>query len=170
LVNLSVNAEENLNEWVLQIQDNFMGDGNSYDGTTSNLVNPSCYLYNVGQHKIKLTTTSTNGCSETTVAENIFVQGVTQRNMPTSHFGETENVPNQYALQQVYPTLLNAENGYTVHIASNKQTYPVALYNLIGNPILKQTSSYNTLLDLSFMAQGSYLLQVDNTIYKLIKQ
>ncbi|MED9996161.1 MAG: T9SS type A sorting domain-containing protein [Paludibacteraceae bacterium] len=170
LVNLSVNAEENLNEWVLQIQDNFMGDGNSYDGTTSNLVNPSCYLYNVGQHKIKLTTTSTNGCSETTVAENIFVQGVTQRNMPTSHFGETENVPNQYALQQVYPTLLNAENGYTVHIVSNKQTYPVALYNLIGSPILKQTSSYNILLDLSFMAQGSYLLQVDNTIYKLIKQ
>lgn len=171
LINLSVNAQDNLNEWVLQIQDNFMGDGNSYNGTTSNAVNPTCYLYNVGQHKIKLTTTAANGCSETIVAENIFVQGTTNRNMPTSHFESNEaDASNALLLQTVYPTVLHADNGYTVQIKTNKTAYNVALYNTIGQIVLQKTGLHgNSTFTLTGMPKGTYLLQVDNTRYKLIK-
>ena len=89
LINQTVNADEHLNKWVLQLQENYMGDGRIVEGATSTLVNPSCYLYNLGQHKIKLTTTSKNGCNETVLAENIYVEGAQGRAIQ-SYF-ETED-------------------------------------------------------------------------------
>ena len=79
LLNQSANAQENLNVWVLQVQDNLLGDGKEIDGCTSHVTHPSCYLYNIGQNKIKLTTTSPKRCKETIVAENLYVQGVNNR-------------------------------------------------------------------------------------------
>lgn len=172
LLNQSANAEDNLNLWVLQIQENWMGDGRINEGTTSSLINPSCYLYNVGQHKIKLTTTTNSGCTETIVAENLFVEGVSDRTM-TSYFVTEEPIYHDgtFALQQIHPTLLNPQNGYQVNIQTNKETYTVALYNVTGQTIIPaKTFHGNTIYACQHIASGTYLLRVDNTIYKLIIQ
>lgn len=171
LINQTVNADEHLNKWVLQLQENYMGDGRIVEGATSTLVNPSCYLYNLGQHKIKLTTTSKNGCNETVLAENIYVEGAQGRAIQ-SYF-ETEDtyqIGNLW-LQEVFPTLLNAQNGYTIQINTNKKNYPIALYNVVGQTLIAPfTANDNYQLSLHALQPGYYLLQVDGTIYKIFKQ
>lgn len=171
LVNQTVNASEHLNQWVLQLQENFMGDGRIIEGTTSNLINPSCYLYNLGQHKIKLTITSKNGCNETVIAENIYVEGAQGRTMH-SYFEteETYQIGNLW-VQEVSPTLLNTNNDYTVYIKTNKQYYCITLRNLMGqNLITPITTSGNYALSLAHLETGYYLLRVDNQWYKIFKQ
>lgn len=170
LVNQSAHAQDNLNVWVLQVQDNFMGDGRMVDGSTSHLINPSCYLYNVGQNKIKLTTTSPKGCNETIVAENLYVQGINNRSV-SSYFEENEYYPeNSIPTQIVRPTWLNEQNHYTVQITSNKTDYAIALYTLTGQCVLPSyMANGNHQLPLSWLPQGTYLLHVDQLVYKLIK-
>lgn len=171
LINQTVNAEEHLNKWVLQLQDDFMGDGRVVEGTTSTLVNPACYLYNLGQHKIKLTTTSETGCNETVLAENIYVEGAQGRSMH-SYFETEENYQIGHLwVQEVNPTLLNAQNEYTVRIETNKQQYIIALYNVVGQTLVSPfTTSGNYALSLAHLQAGYYLLQVDDTLYKIFKQ
>lgn len=171
LISQTTNAEEHLNHWVLQLQENFMGDGRTVEGTTSNLVNPSCYLYNIGQHKIKLTTTSKNGCNETIVAENIVVEGAEDRTLH-SYFEAEETLPmGSLWIQEVSPTLLNDQNGYTLYITTNKSNYSVALYSIVGQSVVAPTTvSGNYELSLQHLVQGFYLLQVDGISYKIYKQ
>lgn len=172
LINQTPNAENNLNQWVLEIQENWMGDGRINEGTTSQQVNPSCYLYNIGQHKIKLTTTTKSGCSETVLAENIFVEGVSDRSM-VSYFTPEEEayIGGTFKVQQVHPTLVNAQNGYQVSVYTNKENYMVALYSLTGQVVYApQTFQGNSTHSFKNTAAGTYLLRVDNTIYKLIIQ
>ena len=171
LINQTVNAEEHLNQWVLQLQENYMGDGRTVEGTTSNLVHPACYLYNLGQHKIKLTTTSKNGCNETVLAENIFVEGAEGRNMQSYFETEDSYQLGHLWIQEVSPTLLNAQNGYTLFIHTNKPTYSIALYNIMGQTLIVPTTvSGNYELPLHHLEQGFYLLQVDGKNYKICKQ
>ena len=171
LVNQSVNAEENLNRWVLQVQEDFMGDGRSVEGTTSNVVNPACYLYNNGQNKIKLTTTSKNGCEETVVAENIFVVGAEGRSMPSYFVDEDVYQMGDLWIQQVSPTLLSASTGYTISIQTNKQQYSICLYNLMGQAVISPiVTDGNYELSLHHLKPGYYLLQVDSMPYKIVKQ
>ena len=148
-----------------------MGDGRIVEGSTSTLVNPSCYLYNLGQHKIKLTTTSKNGCNETVLAENIYVEGAQGRAIESYFETEDSYQVGQLWLQEVYPTLLNAQNGYTIHINTNKQNYQVALYNVVGQQLIDPfTANGNYNLPLPQLKAGYYLLQVDGTLYKIFKQ
>lgn len=171
LINESVTAEENRNLWVLQVQNNFMGDNRTHEGTTSQQVNPYCYLYNLGQNKIKLTTVSAKGCTGTVWAENIQVKGVTGRAM-ASYFAPDDVLyqDGSFALQQVYPTLLCADDNYQVYIKTNKERYTVSLCNSMGQPITPTTSaSGNSSYSLASVASGIYLLNVDNIYYKLIK-
>lgn len=171
LINQTVNADEHLNKWVLQLQENYMGDGRIVEGATSTLVNPSCYLYNLGQHKIKLTTTSKNGCNETVLAENIYVEGAQGRAIQSYFETEDSYQLGNLWLQEVHPTLLNAQNGYTVLINSNKQNYSIAVYNVVGQTLIAPfTTSGNYQLSLQSFQAGYYLLQVDGTLYKIFKQ
>ena len=171
LLNQTVNAEEHLNNWVLQLQENYMGDGRTVEGTTSNLVNPSCYLYNLGQHKIKLTTTSKKGCNETVLAENIFVEGAETRSMHSYFDVEDSYQMGCLWIQEVSPTLLNDQNGYTLSITTNKQNYTLALYTVMGQTMVAPiTVSGNYALSLQDLEQGFYLLQVDGISYKICKQ
>ncbi len=167
----SADAEENHHLWVLQVQDDFMGDGRVVDGTTSNAIHPTCYLYNIGQNKVKLTTTSNAGCSQTIVAENIFVQGVNDRAI-SSHFDNSEEqyISGTLWAEMVAPTLLTANNHHVVCITTNKTNYRISLYNLVGKSMITPIeASGNHCLSLAHLAAGTYLLHIDNTIYKLIK-
>lgn len=167
----SADAEENHHVWVLQLQEDFMGDGRVVEGTTSNAIHPTCYLYNIGQNKIKLTTTSNAGCSQTLVAENIFVQGINDRAID-SFFADDNNplVEGTFWTEIVAPTLLNAENNYTICIITNQINYRVGVYNLLGQAIVQPiVTTGNYWLSLSDVAAGTYLLYVNNTVYKLIK-
>jgi hypothetical protein len=125
----------------------------------------------LGQHKIKLTTTSKNGCNETVLAENIYVEGAQGRAIESYFETEDSYQVGQLWLQEVYPTLLNAQNGYTIHINTNKQNYQVALYNVVGQTLIAPfTVSGNHQLSLQSFQAGYYLLQVDGTLYKIFKQ
>ena len=74
-------------------------------------------------------------------------------------------------IQEVSPTLLNAQNGYTLFIHTNKPTYSIALYNIMGQTLIVPTTvSGNYELPLHHLEQGFYLLQVDGKNYKICKQ
>lgn len=170
LLNQSANAQENLNVWVLQVQDNLLGDGKEIDGCTSHVTHPSCYLYNIGQNKIKLTTTSPKGCKETIVAENLYVQGVNNRAINSYFENNSIESDDTMWVQNVWPTWLNSQNQYTLSITTNKTDYPIALFSLTGQCFLPlYRADGNQQLELSWLPQGTYLLHVDKQVYKLIK-
>ena len=105
------------------------------------------------------------------MAENIYVEGAQGRAVQSYFETEDSYQLGNLWLQEVYPTLLNAQNGYTVLINSNKQNYSIALYNVVGQTLIAPfTTSGNYQLSLQALQAGYYLLQVDGTLYKIFKQ
>lgn len=168
LINKSKGAEYYL--WTLQLQ-YFLGY--EVEGTQTSIENPSCYLYNGGINKLRLTAKNEDGCSHTISAGNLYVNNVTvgpERKFST-FFGVEEELPFINPSQMyisAYPTLLTDEVEY-LNVNSNEEKVTYSIYDTYGNVVLSGEDSYSFRIKLPYMPKGIYVLKLNSKYIKLIR-
>ena len=168
LVNKSTGANTYL--WTLQLQ-YFLGY--EVEGTQTRVKNPSCYLYNSGINKLRLTAKNEDGCSQTISANNLYVNGVAvaEERKYTTFFTDEEELPFIIPSQEfisAYPTLLTDEVEY-LNVNSSDENVLYSIYDAYGNVILTGENSYSFRIKLPYMPKGMYVLKLNGKYIKLIR-
>jgi hypothetical protein len=168
LINKSIGAKSYL--WTLQLQ-YFLGY--EVEGTQTSVENPSCYLYNGGINKLRLTAKNEDGCSHTISAGNLYVNNVvaSSERRHSAFFTEEEEPPFITPSQEftsAYPTLLTDEVEY-LNVKSNDERVFYSIYDTNGNTILKGENSSSFRIKLPYMPKGIYVLKLNGKYIKLIR-
>ena len=169
LVNNSKGAESYL--WTLQLQ-YFLGY--EVEGSQTSIKNPSCYLYNEGINKLRLTAKNSDGCSHTVSAGNIYVNSLPtnpeERRLSAfaTEEGEYPSISPNNELILVYPTLITDDVEF-ISIKSNEQEVSYSIYNAQGSVILEGTNSYSFKIQLPYMQKGMYIIELNGKYIKLIR-
>lgn len=168
LLNKSKGAESYL--WTLQLQ-YFLGY--EVEGTQTSVENPSCYFYNGGINKLRLTAKNQDGCSHTISAGNLYVNNVatTSERRYSTFFTAEEELPfinpgGEFI--SAYPTLLTDEVEY-LNVNSNDEKVLYSIYDTYGNTILTGENSYSFRIKLPYMPKGIYVLKLNGKYIKLIR-
>lgn len=168
LINKSIGAEEYL--WTLQLQ-YFLGY--EVEGSQTSIAEPSCYLYNPGVNKLKLTAINEDGCKHTVLAENIYVnelEFVDDRRV--SAFATEEGEYPTYTLDEfiinVYPTILAQEQNI-INVHTNEADVAYSIYTTKGTLLLSGIDSYSFQIKLPYMNEGMYILKINDKYIKLIR-
>ena len=168
LINKSKGAETYL--WTLQLQ-YFLGY--EVDGTQTSIKDPSCYLYNAGMNKLRLTAKNDDGCSHTITANNIYVNNMAS-NLQIRHSafateeGEYPSLNADCDEVFAYPTLITDEVEY-ININSDEEEVLFAIYDTQSNLILQGRNSYSFQIKLPFMGKGMYILELNGKYIKIIR-
>ena len=168
LNNKSKGAETYL--WTLQLQ-YFLGY--EVEGTQTRIESPSCYLYNPGINKIKLTATNEDGCKHTILAGNIYVSDLELiEEGRISAFATEEgqypiNISNTNKIE-VYPTIINTEQE-VINVKSNEENVEYSIFTTNGNLILSGRNAYSFQIKLPYISEGMYILKLNDQYIKLIK-
>jgi hypothetical protein len=168
LVNKSVGADEYL--WTLQLQ-YFLGY--EVEGSQTSLAEPSCYLYNPGINKLKLTAINEDGCKQTAVAENIYVNEldfVDERRV-SAFATEDGQYPTKVLdgnIINVYPTIIS-EDHEIINVHSNEDFVEYSIFTTKGTLLLSGTDSYSFKIKLPYMQEGMYILKLNDKYIKLIR-
>ena len=168
LINKSKGAESYL--WTLQLQ-YFLGY--EVEGSQTSIKDPSCYLYNEGINKLRLTAKNSDGCSHTISAGNIYVSGFpngSERKFSlfATEAGEYPNLSPNQELLLAYPTLITDDVEF-IDIKSDEQDVSYSIYNANGNVIVEGVDSYSFQIKLPYMPQGMYVLKLNGKYIKLIR-
>ena len=168
LLNKSDGAETYL--WTLQLQ-YFLGY--EVEGTQTSVENPSCYLYNAGINKLRLTAKNEDGCSHSISAGNLYVNNVAlaEDRKYSTFFSEEEELPFITPSQgfiSAYPTLITDEVEY-LNVKSNEEKVLYSIYDTYGNVILTGENSSSFRIKLPYMQKGIYVLEVNGKYIKLIR-
>ena len=168
LLNKSDGAETYL--WTLQLQ-YFLGY--EVEGTQTSVENPSCYLYNAGINKLRLTAKNEDGCSHSISAGNLYVNNVAlaEDRKYSTFFSEEEELPFITPSQEfisAYPTLLTDEVEY-LNVKSNEENVLYFIYDTYGNVILTGENSSSFRIKLPYMPKGIYVLELNGKYIKLIR-
>ncbi len=167
LINKSKGAETYL--WTLQLQ-YFLGY--EVEGTQTSIKNPSCYLYNAGINRLKLTAKNEEGCFHTISAGNIYVNSVIGAEYRNSVFaaedGEYPTLSPNNEVIIAYPTLIADEVEY-INVTSNEDEVLFTIYDTNGNVTLEGKDSYSFQIKLSYMSKGMYILKLNDKYIKLIR-
>ena len=168
LINKSKGASTYL--WTLQLQ-YFLGY--EVEGAKTSIKEPSCYLYNSGINKLKLTAKNEDGCSHTICAENIYVNNVVlpsqKRNSAfATEEGEYPNLSPNQEIALAYPTLITDDIEF-INVNSNEQEVSYFIYNAQGNIIAEGIGSYSFQIKLPYMPKGMYILEIKGKFIKLIR-
>ena len=168
LVNKSVGADEYL--WTLQLQ-YFLGY--EVEGSQTSLAEPSCYLYNPGINKLKLTAINEDGCKQTAVAENIYVNEldfVDERRV-SAFATEDGQYPTKVLdgnIINVYPTIIS-EDHEIINVHSNEDIVEYSIFTTKGTLLQSGTDSYSFKIKLPYMQEGMYILKLNDKYIKLIR-
>jgi hypothetical protein len=139
LINNSKGAESYL--WTLQLQ-YFLGY--EVEGTQTSIKDPSCYLYNEGINKLRLTAKNSDGCSHTISAGNIYVNNINTNEYERKYSvfatqdGEYPDISSNQEFVLVYPTLITDEVEF-INIKSNEHEVSYSIYNAQGHVIAEGT-------------------------------
>ena len=168
LVNKSKGAENYL--WTLQLQ-YFLGY--EVEGSQTSIKNPSCYLYNAGQNKIKLTAINADGCKHSITAENIYVNEVSvadERKMSAfaTEDGEYPIYISDENVINVYPTIITKDQE-AINVYSDASEVEYCIYTTNGTKILSGKNSNSFQILLPYMNEGMYVLKLNGKYVKLIR-
>jgi hypothetical protein len=135
--------------------------------------NPSCYLYNAGINKLRLTAKNEDGCSHSISAGNLYVNNVAlaEDRKYSTFFSEEEELPFITPSQgfiSAYPTLITDEVEY-LNVKSNEEKVLYSIYDTYGNVILTGENSSSFRIKLPYMQKGIYVLEVNGKYIKLIR-
>lgn len=166
LNNMSTEADEYL--WNLVIQE--YNDSVIY-GTTSALENPSCYIYNKGYHKLKLTAYSKDlGCIDSVEINNIYVPYTMNAPAGRSHFEGSIELSNDAKDVYNFNIIPNILENNTLNFYSNCEEYTFDIYTTTGLKIYSGKMSYSGSIDIE-LPQGIFLVKINNqTTIKIIKK
>jgi hypothetical protein len=155
--------------WTLQIQ-NFLGY--EVDGSQTSIENPSCYLYNAGINKIRLTAINMDGCVNSVLANNIYVNdmNLAQERKSSAFASEDGEYPINISesIINVYPTILSKQQE-TINVYSNEAEVEYGIYTTNGTLILSGKNAYSFQIILPHMMEGMYVLKLNGKYIKLIK-
>lgn len=168
LINKSKGAETYL--WTLQLQ-YFLGY--EVEGTQTSIKDPSCYLYNNGINKLRLTAKNEDGCSHTISAGNIYVNNAVMNienriSVFATKEGEYPTLDPDNEIILAYPTLITDEVE-SINISSNEEEVLFSIYDTYGNVILDGSDSYSFRIKLPYMNKGMYILKLNGKYIKLIR-
>ena len=169
LINKSKGAETYL--WTLQLQ-YFLGY--EVEGAQTSIKNPSCYLYNPGVNKIRLTAKNEDGCSHTISASNIYVNNtIVNTERKHSFFADEQHpvlLPDEQGKEAIlaYPTLITDEVE-NINIVSNERDILFSICNASGKVVLEGSGAYSFSIKLPYMPQGMYVLKLNGKYIKLIR-
>jgi hypothetical protein len=169
LINNSKGAESYL--WTLQLQ-YFLGY--EVEGTQTSIKDPSCYLYNEGINKLRLTAKNSDGCSHTISAGNIYVNNINTNEYERKYSvfatqdGEYPDISSNQEFVLVYPTLITDEVEF-INIKSNEHEVSYSIYNAQGHVIAEGTDSYSFQIQLPYMPKGMYIIELNGKYIKLIR-
>ena len=169
LINNSKGAESYL--WTLQLQ-YFLGY--EVEGTQTSIKDPSCYLYNEGINKLRLTAKNSDGCSHTISAGNIYVNNINTNEYERKYSvfatqdGEYPDISSNQEFVLVYPTLITDEVEF-INIKSNENEVSYSIYNAQGHVIAEGTDSYSFQIQLPYMSKGMYIIELNGKYIKLIR-
>jgi hypothetical protein len=169
LINNSKGADSFL--WTLQLQ-YFLGY--EVEGTQTSIKDPSCYLYNEGINKLRLTAKNSDGCSHTISAGNIYVNNINinvderKYSVFATQDGEYPDIGSNQEFALVYPTLITDEVEF-INIKSNEQEVSYSIYNAQGHVIAEGTDSYSFQIQLPYMPKGMYIIELNGKYIKLIR-
>ncbi len=165
--NKSMGAEYYL--WTLQIQ-NFLGY--EVDGSQTSIENPSCYLYNAGINKIKLTAINMDGCVNSVLANNIYVNdmNLAQERKSSAFASEDGEYPINISerIINVYPTIISKQQE-VINVYSNEDEVEYGIYTTNGTLILSGKNAYSFQIILPHMMEGMYVLKLNDQYIKLIR-
>ena len=168
LVNKSVGADEYL--WTLQLQ-YFLGY--EVEGSKTSIAEPSCYLYNPGVNKLKLTAINEDGCKHTVLAENIYVNEVEfiderRASAFATEQGEYPAHTLDEVIVNVYPTIITKEQDI-INVHTNEAEVEYSIFTTKGTLLQSGTESNSFQIKLPYMQEGMYILKLNDKYIKLIR-
>jgi hypothetical protein len=168
LVNKSVGADEYL--WTLQLQ-YFLGY--EVEGSKTSIAEPSCYLYNPGVNKLKLTAINEDGCKHTVLAENIYVNEVEfiderRASAFATEQGEYPAHTLDEVIVNVYPTIITKEQDI-INVHTNEAEVEYSIFTTKGTLLQSGIDSYSFQIKLPYMQEGMYILKLNDKYIKLIR-
>lgn len=143
-------------------------------GLYSHMENPYCYYYQGGVQRVTMFATSEIGCKDTVVSTSLYLpkenvkSNINRGNgfIDEDFIDLEEWVIKSDNVISVYPTI--ATDYITIDYPKNHFEY--TLMDESGKRLIYGSGENRVEVNISFLMQGNYLLQVQDNIYKVIKK